>query len=280
MKQENETWKAIKSGILSAFLPSILMFLCTTGLSMIKEEKVNISISSSTIVDEKYLTTINIKNYQDNKSIPQIKLWLKEVNVADIKTDANYKYDRSNSVIEVTDIMPQYNSSIVICSDNKISEESLNIEVEEKALIVFLESQKESTYSKISEYSVVVVIYYIGFAIMSAINKRMVDKQQKKSDEEVEKLEKKLQTVKEIEQERMKLAKENKHKLQKKLVDYAKELRFWKDTIRNLLYTSKNKQISQDDLFKTVTHSLKTYQTLEKVNYEDFSHIIEDEKIE
>lgn len=47
--------------------------------------------------------------------------------------------------------------------------------------------------------------------------------------------------------------------LQARLSDYAKELGFWRDTIRKVMYNSTGKTISSDSLIEAVTENLKTY---------------------
>ena len=46
-----------------------------------------------------------------------------------------------------------------------------------------------------------------------------------------------------------------------RLSDYAKELNFWRDTIRKILYLNSESKIVADELFSTVTDMLKTYNT-------------------
>jgi cell division protein FtsB len=49
-----------------------------------------------------------------------------------------------------------------------------------------------------------------------------------------------------------------------RLNDYAKELSFWRDTIRKILYDSNTKEKTADVIIQKISESLKTYHTLEK----------------
>lgn len=56
--------------------------------------------------------------------------------------------------------------------------------------------------------------------------------------------------------------------LKAKLYDYQKELNFWRNTIRKILYQNKVDKNEAEKIIDTVTHTLKTYQTKEKNEYE------------
>ncbi len=57
-----------------------------------------------------------------------------------------------------------------------------------------------------------------------------------------------------------------------KLHDYRKELNFWRNTIRKVLYQNKYDKKQADDLVNLVTSTLKTYQTNSKDEH-DFEHL-------
>lgn len=56
--------------------------------------------------------------------------------------------------------------------------------------------------------------------------------------------------------------------LMSRLSDYSKELSFWRDTVRKMLYQSTGSKIDGEKLISTVTEQLKTYGTLEKADVE------------
>jgi DNA repair exonuclease SbcCD ATPase subunit len=47
-----------------------------------------------------------------------------------------------------------------------------------------------------------------------------------------------------------------------RLSDYAKELDFWRDTIRKILYQGKGETLTAEGVVRQVTQTLKTYSTL------------------
>jgi len=58
-----------------------------------------------------------------------------------------------------------------------------------------------------------------------------------------------------------------------KINDFSKELDFWRNTVRNLLYKSGIKKIDVDDINNEITNSLKTYGTKDKmeISHEELS---------
>lgn len=52
-----------------------------------------------------------------------------------------------------------------------------------------------------------------------------------------------------------------------RLSDYSKELTFWKDTLKKILYKTETRSSSSEVIFDTVTETLKTYGT--RKNYKD-----------
>ena len=59
----------------------------------------------------------------------------------------------------------------------------------------------------------------------------------------------------------------------KQLSDYSKENEFWRNTIRQLLYTGDKKGKKAEQLFETVTNQLQTYTVKSKRNL-DLNEII------
>lgn len=59
----------------------------------------------------------------------------------------------------------------------------------------------------------------------------------------------------------------------KELSDYSKENEFWRNTIRQLLYTGDKKNKKAEQLFETVTNQLQTYSVKSKRNL-DLEEII------
>lgn len=278
MKEKQTDWKAIRNGIITALIPSIILLIINSSLYLFQKEKVNISITSSIYIDNKYITTINIKNYQKNKSISEINLWTKDIDVDKVHTDISNNYDEANNHIKLKELSPGYNGAVIIYSDKEINEENLSLELNEKVNVVFLKSQKESSYIKITEYLVIVLIYFIEFASIAIINQKNINKEKERTNKECDKIRETLEKQEERTKKLFKYEENNRFRLQRRLWDYSKELNFWKDTIRKMLYKSRDRELNNEEIFKIVTQNLKTYRTLDKIHYRDVEDIVEDLK--
>lgn len=275
---EEKKTKIIVDAIVTSLISSIILIIVNSSVYWFYKEKVNISVSSSIFVSNEYITTINVKNYQRNKSISEINMWINNNEIKSIETNLSNNYEKINNNIKIKDIIPEYTGSIILHSENEINEQNLKIEINEKANIVFLSTQKESAYIQIEKYIGTALIYFIEFTIMLIFDKRYYDKKRRESQEECNRLEEKIKQVEEKANKIYKQSLYGKLKLQKRIMNYSKELNFWKDTIRKLLYKSKENKIKDNDIFQIVTKNLKTYQTLEKCDYEDIEEIITEVK--
>ena len=116
-------------------------------------------------------------------------------------------------------------------------------------------------------YGVFVFILYVG-----------LDKIKNKLQDETSKLEIDLKTAMDnLDKTDIKIKENSRANAKIRLVllsrlsDYAKELEFWRNTIRKLLYSSENKDAAAKQLISQVSKNLKTYTTLtdEKFDFDE-----------
>lgn len=276
MDNSNRKVTTIIGGIITALIPSIILLIVNSSVYYFNKENVNISISESTYANGNYNTSISIKNYQKNKSIDKIKLWISEGEIVNIDSNLKNIYDKNNKSIVFEEIIPEYKGTIIIHSNIPINSEKLKIETDTKSNIVFLSEQKESAYIKILDYAVTALIYFIVLSIINIYFKL-------KQDQDIHEIKKTQQKIEEnldkSEKDAVELVEQNKKiktKYIKIIKDYNRELDFWKDTIRKLLYNSKKQKIKEEDIFREVTMNLKTFHTLDKCNYSDIYEVLKD----
>lgn len=269
--------KEIIIQVVAALLIQIILYGVVYIWSYFNKEKLNITICSSTKNDNGYATSINIKNYQKDKSIDSIIIW----SDADIDiSNLNYKDIESyDDKIIIKNISPSYDGTIIAYSKEKIDEKNTRFETEEKRTVNFLYTQKEeiTSYWKQIVYNIVIyiVIYTIMMIIINIYTKKQFEvyndefKKIKKEYEKIEKecnhVEKRLDVVEKEKKEMHKASLKLKIFLHRKLSDYAKELEFYRNLIKNVVNENNNK----NDICYEITKSLKTFKTLEKVNPED-----------
>ena len=280
MEEKTTNKKIIVDAIVTSLISSLVLFIINSGVYWFTKEKINITVTPSLYINNEYVTVISIKNFQNNKSIQEINLWLDNVIVKNINTEL--KNVTTNNNIKINNIEPDYTGSIIIYSEKEINEQNLKVELNEKCNLVFTNSQKESAYIQIINYLGTALIYFIEFAIMLYLSNKISSKQVEKLKEKVEEEEKVLKLLEKSQEKTTKQEKElqkiimkNKLLLERKLSDYSRELNFWKDTIRKILYGVSCDETKKKDICEIVTDNLKTYRTKEKCNYYELEEIME-----
>ena len=292
MKDKSTIKKIILDAIVQSLISSLIVFIIGFFAYYFTKEKINISITPSTYINNKYVTVISLKNFQNNKSIQELNLWLEDVEIENIETKLNSTINKNN--IKISNIPPSYVGNIIIYSDKEIEDQNLKIELNEKSNINFLSIQKESLYINIKLLIVAVFIYAIEFVVYLYIDNKNIIKKRDELKKEISRVEQKVaqeeKQKKEI-QEKLKLTEEeiarlykktmmSKMLMEKRLIDYSKELNFWKDTIRKILYGVSKEGMKKNNIFEIVTNNLKTYRTKEKCEYYELEKIIEELKDE
>ena len=274
---KKEMIKEVIIQIIAAALIQVLLYGVAYVWSYFNKEKLNITVCTSTQIDNAYTTSINIKNYQNDKSVKSIIMWSN----ANIDSSVlNYKdIEIKDKQIIIKNIPPSYDGTIVVHSKEKINEDNTKFETEEKRTVNFLYAQKEEITSYWKQLIINIIVYIVIYTIMAIIFNIFTNKQITLYKQEVEqikrsdeKLEKEYQSIeKELEESRKKIKEQTKSWLRvkiylhRKLVDYAKELNFYRELIKRIVNKDKNK----NDICYEITKELRTFKTLEKINLED-----------
>lgn len=174
-----------------------------------------------------------------------------------------------------------------------MNHESLNLEFNNPSVIdnPYLESL---VHGGIMAFS-----YFIVFSFFSYFEYRSVQRRKEEWEKKIETYKLKLKetndelarinqnhidTIKqheEITNKTKELSKDNqklKLLLLTRMTDYAKELTFWRDTIRKIMYDANKKNVDSEMIIDTVTKNLKTYSTKNEKNV-DFATLMLLEKL-
>ena len=275
--KDTKILKEIIIQVVATLLIQIILYGVVYIWSYFNKEKLNITICSSTKNNNGYATSINIKNYQKDKSIDSIIVW----SDADIDmSNLDYKDIESfDDKFIIKNISPSYDGTIIVYSKEKIDEKNTRFETKEKRTVNFLYTQKEevTSYWKTIFYNILIyiAIYTIMIIIINIYTKKQFEvynKELEKANKECEKIEKewnyverRLEVVEKEKKEMYKAGLKLKIFLHRKLKDYAKELEFYRSIVKNVF----NENNNRNDICYQITKSLKTFKTLEKVNLED-----------
>ena len=283
MEDKSSNKRIIVDAIVTSIISSLILFIINSGVYWFTKEKINVTVTTSSYINNEYVTVISIKNFQNNKSIQEINLWFDNVIIKNVITEL--KNETTTNNVKIDNIGPDYIGNIILYSEKEINEQNFRIELDEKCNLVFMSSQKESAYIEIKNYIGTAFIYCVEISIMIYLIKSFTNKKVENLKEEVNRTEKNLKLLERSQEMSDEKAKElqkrimkNKLLLERKLSDYSRELNFWKDTIRKILYGFSKDETKKKDICEIVTDNLKTYRTKEKCKYSELEDLIEEFK--
>lgn len=259
--------------VVSAFISALFVALFSLVATWIMRSTLSVTISTPIQEEQYYITAIDIKNF--SKKVESLDLCISPHNaVVGIESVIPYQQDNQNGIITIAKIQPQSSISLLLRTSGYIDKDNLRISGDSRTELSFL-SEKKAISATVLLFAITQFAIY--FSVMFIIN--FIS--QKKRNAQVSALNEELQTQK---SEIVKLKKEsvlNRKSLQwiksfylVRFSDYVRELSFWKDTIRKMIYSIGTKGQDVEKLFDVVTTSLRTFTTKEqKVDYQELEYI-------
>lgn len=284
-KGESTGWiKIVITEVVIALITSFFMLI----ISSINRDDVNVFVMDSVSVDGQYYTTVSVEDMKKNV-LEDITLQLNRENeiISLFGEGETIRLDDAKIIIDY--LYPDEKISFVIISEKAINRnEMFWVENKREINITYNKSKQEIFLTNF----IVVIFVIVIFSIMNIINHISLDKKRKKTvfemkikSDELEKEFEELNIInKDLSERSEELTRRNK-KLNKKLNDlekkfdkytikqkiyylnrindYKKEIGFWRNTVRKLLYNSKESKSNVDKVIEVITRELKTYTTRE-----------------
>ena len=278
--------KTILDTVISIITTSVIYCLLSIISSTFLADKGCVRITG-TYKDENFCyKNIELVNYSNNY---QNEIYFKIPSSAKIKNEShistlliekeNIKAEDIN-LYKLNQIQPESSTVIVIKLENEndsiqftnLKEKKFSLETQGR-----IESPKLKLFKQLLPNA---LLYIIIFSFSQFLGNYFIAKRQKELDEKIKEKNKKLneieQTLEKTDTE-LKDVKKKFHKaiflFKKQLSDYSKENEFWRNTVRQLLYTGDRKNKKAEQLFETVTNQLQTYSVKSKRNL-DLEEII------
>lgn len=260
--------KRIIESIISALLIFIMTF--TINLLLIDKTAPKYSIIISDINqshDGRFIFSTTIQNNDVNIG-KNIMLQIPELIVKDdviSNKPANIEFVNSSKIgtsILVSDFSGNESLNLVFRVDSEFDIKKLKVSTEDsKIKIIYL----NETINEKAEYIKRIIFTLLSTSIIyGLINLFFTLNQDKKITivkENISSLEKQLVLLKEDSKEYKSKYRTEMLVLKKRIKEYDKELNFWKNTIRKLVYNSKNSKQENEQIVDLVTKELRTYQT-------------------
>ena len=278
--------KTILDSIVSIITTSFLYFLFSLISASFLADKGCVRITGTYKDENVYCKNIELVNYSN---IYQNEIYFKIPSSAKIKNEAHIStllIEKENikaqdiNLYKLNQIQPESSTVIVIELENEndsiqftnLKEKKFSLETQGK-----IESPKLKLFKQLLPNALLYIIIfsfaqflgnYLAAKRQAELNKR-IDEKNKKFDEICNTLEKTEGKLKEVEKQLNKA----KFYFKKQLSDYSKENNFWRNTVRQLLYTCDKKSKKAEQLFEVVTNQLQTYTIKSKRNL-DLDEII------
>jgi len=273
----------IKDIILSASITAIMTFIFTVILQFIVADSGKITFNNSIRVDNSYLTSVEVRNFKTKDYINDIEISLNSLKINKIEYNENLEIKYDNSKLILNKVLPKSSSSIIIYTDKPIESNEVFIVTKDNLNIVYTKNEKSVIYIIFVTVGINTIVFFIMLVFINAyhdkkniqINQRIEvirDRNEamgKECDELKNQSDLSYDRLKQVEKTNY----ENRLYYVAKINDFSKELDFWRNTVRNLLYKSGIKKIDVDDINNEITNSLKTYGTKDKmeISHEELS---------
>lgn len=251
----------------SAIIVLIITFVFSSTIQYITGDKGIVRLSDAIEIEKgKYQVITDIINFSD-KSFDKIKIQVpQDIALDQVKSNQPIKINKlsnnlgnnSGSVFEIERVAENEKLHISILFNKEIDVNKIKIEKNNNPIkIEYINNSTIPLRSEILPSIIMAILYAIVTGAMTYI--QLVKKEQ--INRKVEKLEKQLDKIELEGKEKYNSYNKKFLILMSRLRDYSKELNFWKDTIRKIIYQSKDKNINAEVVINSVTKSLKTYQT-------------------
>lgn len=269
----------IKEAIINAIISIIITSFFSLIINYIAIEKMELVISSAKRTDDSYITIVEINNYKENNIIENSNIILNS-NAEILSINSTLEANVKDNKIVIEKIYPNSKENLLIETKSRLKQEDLSFQIPVKNKIRWTENEKNIFQELLLNVFITGIVYLIITIINNIVLNKYINEKIKSKNEEVEKANIENQRINlrqnEIEKE-VSFIKKKVKLLHRKNLDYAKELDFWKDTIRKTFYTKENIKDSRG-LFELVTKNLKTYATLENLEMVELEILLEDEE--
>lgn len=278
----------VKDTIMTTLIIFIFTFLTNSAISYFTADKAVIRIGSIVKVeDTKYELALDISNFS-SKNIQDIKLLFpNEIELSDIRSNKSLEIEKINSdaitgddsIFKINEIGANEKISTIITMNQLIDIDDITLNKNDyKIRISYAEDEKNPFISQIPSIVAMAILYAVIASIFSWYSeKKFTYKRTLLTESLIESKEMATNCSRELDAFQKRSIEidisNRKHKLLLlcRIKDYKKELDFWRDTLRKILYGHNNNNNEINEIFNCVTDNLKTYGTKQEkdINYDD-----------
>ena len=252
--------------VIEAAIPVIIGLLFTVAVQWLAMESAIVNVSASAELDGQYLTVVSVQNLKE-ETLPGLSLYVdSEIDILDMRSSDGFNLHQH--YIESDSISPKANYTFTIWTEQPILKGQIIAESDYKISMNSAERNTPFIVQILWTIGVAGIVMIIGSSFTLWFSKRRirqvqnnireVEEKSEKASAEVEKLSSKMDDQKE---QSTKAINELRLYYFARISDLQKELSFWRDTVRKMLYNSQHEFQTADKVIDTVTSTLKTYTT-------------------
>ena len=283
---------------ITSFITTIITLTVSVGIQWLSLESAVITISPSSELDGKYLTVISVQNLEE-ETLSNLSLYFDtDFDVLQIKSSDEFEHQQQ--YVDLERISPKAKYSVMVWTEQPILKGQIIAESDYKTRLDYSNDN--------SPFLVQILWVIIPFALITFLAtgaqiwvgwKHRISETQKIQEEcnklaeeirkkeqefkvqkaELDSIKKQLdKTIENDEQNLSNLKRESRELRAYFLTNISqlrKELSFWRNTVRKILYNSKNELQTGDKVIETVTSTLQTYTTREhdKENMDELMYL-------
>ena len=251
--------------ILESIILAIFTSLFSVGITylitdVLSKSSCNINVGTSVIDNNKYITPVVISNKSINKAIRKMEISISNYNsIENITINLSCNIDKKNNLVVIDYIPPNETISLLLVTKNIVNIKELKISYDGKLNTIDLSSKTEVFKRIIFQLIIGSLMFSVLFLIIFDLKSKeteIVSNFKKESKEVLEKMDRYKNELNNLETRAHKSRIYN----SARIYDYSKELNFWRNTIRKILYN--NGSNDGEKIIDMVTKELKTYGTL------------------
>lgn len=252
--------------VIEATIPVIVGLLFTVAVQWLAMESAIVNVSASAEMDGQYLTVVSVQNLKD-KTLSGLSLYIDAgIDILDVKSSNGFNLHQH--YIELDNISPKSNYTLTIWTKQPILKGQIIAESDYKTSMNSAQSNTPFVFQIIWAIAISGIVMIIGSSFILWFSKRQtiqiqnrireVEEKFEKASAEAEKLSDKIDVQK---KQSKKAINELRLYYFARICDLQKELSFWRDAVRKMLYNGQNEFQTADKVIDTVTSTLKTYTT-------------------
>lgn len=269
---------------ITAFITTIISLAVSVGIQWLSLESVVVTISPSSELEGKYLTVISVQNLEES-TLSNLSLYFDtDFDVLEIKSSDEFEHQKQ--YVELEQISPKAKYSVIVWTEQPISKGQIIAESDYKTRLDYSNDSSPFLLQILWFIIPFAFITFLATSVQIWVDWKHRIKESQKILERCNKLQQETESInaerqsqaaelESIKQAFDKASKESdaQRKRSKKdtqelrsymltiILQLRRELSFWRDTVRKMLYNSQSEFQTADKVIETVTSTLKTYTT-------------------